>query len=328
MNADLRASLLDRLPGRRILIVGDLMLDEFLWGHVRRISPEAPVPVVDLHKRSHVPGGAANTAANVAGLGGQARLLGVVGEDEAGRLLRRSLEGLGIDCSGVLIDPSRPTTTKTRIIAHSQQVVRIDHECRLPLPAPIEARVLKLADEGLAEADACIVADYAKGLVSPTLARQLIRTATELGKPVIVDPKGSDFGRFRGASVIKPNLHEAGLFLGREVGSVEDVEAAGRGLLEALGCRGVLLTRGADGMALFEPATGTVLIAAQAREVFDVTGAGDTVAGTLALALAAGAGLEQAARLASRAAGVVVGRVGTAAIRWEDLKDRHPDATP
>ena len=311
--------ILRRFPGQHVLIVGDVMLDEYLWGAVRRISPEAPVPVVELQKRSHVPGGAANTAANVAGLRGVAHLFGVVGADEAGQNLRAALLARGISAEGLLIDEGRPTTTKTRIIAHSQQVVRVDHEQRQPLLAALEARLLGMIDDRLPEAAACILADYAKGIVSGTLAQHLIRRAGALGKPVIVDPKGSDFSRYRGATVVKPNLHEASLFLQREVSTTEDVLEAGQRLLDFLGGAGVLVTRGAAGMSLFEKGKEPLHVPAQAREVYDVTGAGDTVASVLTMALTAGANLEQAARLASRAAAITVARMGTTAVRLEDL---------
>ena len=318
-------SILAAFPGKRVLVVGDVMLDEYLWGAVRRISPEAPVPVVELQKRSHVPGGAANTAANVAGLRGEVFLYSIVGGDEAGRQLLSALAAQGIPLEGLLIDENRPTTTKTRIIAHSQQVVRVDREDRSAFPPGLEERLLQLIADRLPSIDACIVSDYAKGLVSPTLAQRVIQTAKGLGKPVIVDPKGTNFAKYRGATLVKPNLHEAGLFLRHEVNSPEDVIEAGQRLLELLDAEGLLLTRGAAGMSLFEPGREPIHIPAQAREVYDVTGAGDTVAGTLATALAAGASLEHAARLASRAAGIIVGRVGTTAVRFEDLSEQDEE---
>ncbi len=318
MNADLQ-TIVKRFPLLRVLVVGDVMLDEYLWGSVRRVSPEAPVPVVELHKRSDSPGGAGNTAANVAGLQGQVHLVGLVGADEAGQRLRHRLADLGIALTGLLTDPNRPTTTKTRIIAQNQQVVRVDQEQCDGIPAALEERLLGFALEQLPGVDACILADYAKGVVSPTLARRLIRGATELGKPVVVDPKGTDFARYQGATLLKPNLSEAGSFLKREVSSTADLLEAGQSLLARLGLGAVLITRGAAGMSLFVKGREPVHIPTQAREVFDVTGAGDTVAATLTLALAAGASLEQAASLSSLAAGVIVGRIGTSAIRLEDL---------
>jgi D-beta-D-heptose 7-phosphate kinase/D-beta-D-heptose 1-phosphate adenosyltransferase len=311
--------LLRRLPGLRVLVVGDVMLDEYLHGAVRRISPEAPVPVVELHERTFVPGGAANTAANVAGLRAQAVLAGVAGNDEAGRRLREALAHRGVRLDGLLADEARPTTTKTRIVAHGQQVVRIDQEHRGAFPDAVQQRLLRFALEQMAGADACVLSDYAKGLVSPALARGVIEAATRHGKPVVVDPKGTDFSKYRGATVVKPNLHEASLVVRHEIVTTEEVVAAGRRLQDLLGGSAVLLTRGPAGMTLLEHDGKPQHIEAQAQEVYDVTGAGDTVAGTLAATLAAGASLAQAARLASRAAGLTVARFGTAAVQLEEL---------
>jgi D-beta-D-heptose 7-phosphate kinase/D-beta-D-heptose 1-phosphate adenosyltransferase len=313
------ASLLARLAGLRVLVVGDVMLDEYLHGVARRISPEAPVPVVELHERSFVPGGAANTAANVAGLRAEAVLASVTGADEAGRRLREALAARKVGLGGLLSDEARPTTTKTRVVAQGQQVVRIDQEPKGPFPAAVRQRLLRFAEDQTASVDACVLSDYAKGLVSAALARRVIAAAARHGKPVVVDPKGADFSKYRGATVVKPNLHEAGVAVRHEVASPAGVLAAGRRLLEMLPGSAVLLTRGPAGMTLFEPGKEPLHIPAQAREVYDVTGAGDTVAASLAAALAAGAGLAQAARLASRAAGLVVGRFGTSPVRWEEL---------
>jgi D-glycero-beta-D-manno-heptose-7-phosphate kinase len=312
--------ILARFRQQRILVVGDVMLDEYIWGSVRRISPEAPVPIVEITKRSHVPGGAANAAANVAGLGANVDLLGIVGADEAGGQLRHALERMGIRSDYLLDADIRPTTAKTRVIAHGQQVVRVDHEQREAIPAPLEERLVRVIDDRLRAANACVLSDYAKGLVSPRVAGHLLSAAAALGKPVIVDPKGADYSKYRGATLVKPNLLEAGHFLGREVDAVEDVVDAGRRMLAFLGSAGVLITRGAAGMSLFEKDADPLHIPTQAREVYDVTGAGDTVVGTLAVALAAGAGLAEAARLASRAAGIIVGHVGTTAITLDELQ--------
>jgi D-beta-D-heptose 7-phosphate kinase/D-beta-D-heptose 1-phosphate adenosyltransferase len=311
--------LLTRLPGRRVLVIGDVMLDEYVHGAVRRISPEAPVPVVELHERAFVPGGAANTAANVAGLGAEAVLAGVAGDDEAGRRLREALAAEGVCLDGLFADQARPTTTKTRIVAHGQQMLRIDHERHAPFPEGVQQRLLRFVEERMAGVDGCVLSDYAKGLVSPALARRVIEVAARLGKPVVVDPKGSDYNKYRGATVVKPNLHEASLVVGHDVATNEEVVAAGQRLLDLLAGAAVLLTRGPAGMTLFVHNGEPQHIPAQVREVYDVTGAGDTVAGTLAVALAAGAGLAQAARLASRAAGLTVGRFGTAPVRLDEL---------
>jgi rfaE bifunctional protein kinase chain/domain len=321
MNNTIEGGILQCFPSQRVLVVGDLMLDESVWGSVRRISPEAPVPVVEVQRRSNVLGGAANAAANAAGLRATVLVAGIVGSDDAGMRLRSHLAARGIGLEGVLIAEGRPTTTKTRIIAHSQQVVRFDHEDRSDCPAVLEGKLLEYIDGCLPRIDACILSDYGKGVVSSTVARRVIDRANSLGKPVIVDPKNGDPARYRGATLVKPNLQEASGFLGHEISTAEDVNAAGTRLLSLFDSASVLLTRGAAGMSLFGRGGDPVHIPAQAREVFDVTGAGDTVAATVAVALAAGANAEQAARLASRAAGVIVGRLGTCAIRLEELQE-------
>jgi rfaE bifunctional protein kinase chain/domain len=305
--------------GKRVLVVGDLMLDEYIWGDVRRISPEAPVPVVTVRRRTHVPGGASNTAINVATLGGRALLAGVVGADLPGTRLCEVLQQRGVATEAVILDRGRITTTKTRVLAHQQQVVRVDDEEIGPLAAELQEQLLRLIDERMPEVDACILSDYAKGTVSPSLAQGLIVRARQAGKPVVVDPKGSDFAKYRGATVIKPNIHEARQVC-PQLGNGEPGPAElSRHLLALLEGSALLLTCGADGMSLFEPGAGPVHIPSMARDVFDVTGAGDTVAGTLALALAAGASLELAAHLANRAAGIVVAKVGTAQANADEL---------
>jgi D-beta-D-heptose 7-phosphate kinase/D-beta-D-heptose 1-phosphate adenosyltransferase len=319
MNETPLREILKACPGKRVLVIGDVMLDEYLWGAVRRISPEAPVPVVELQRRTYLPGGAANTAANVVGLRGEVTLAGVVGADEAGRQLRLALAERGVEGEGLVVDEGRPTTRKTRVIAHSQQVVRVDQELRAGLSAALQSRLVRFFDQRLPCVDACILSDYAKGLVSAELAGHVIASARAAGRPVVVDPKGSDFARYRGATVVKPNLHETSLFLRHEVTTLEDVLEAGQRLLNLMEADAVLITRGAAGMSLFQPGRPPVHIPAHAREVFDVTGAGDTVAATLTVALAAGAVPEAAARLASRAAAIAVGRVGTTAVQLAEL---------
>jgi D-glycero-beta-D-manno-heptose-7-phosphate kinase len=312
------------LPGKRVLVAGDLMMDEYIMGSVRRISPEAPVPVVEIQRRTHVPGGAANTAANVAGLGGRPVLVGVVGQDPAGAHLREAVEKRGVCTDGLVVDADRPTTTKTRIVAHSQQVVRVDQEERAPLPRHTEDKLLRAAAACLENVDACVVSDYAKGVVSARFAEHLIASARRAGKPVVVDPKGTAYEKYRGATVVKPNVHEAGQVLNCEMDGIAALLRAGRDLLALLEGSAVLITRGAQGMSLFLDGVQPLHIPAEARDVYDVTGAGDTVASTLGLALAAGASLTQAARLANRAAAVVVGKVGTTAVRLHDLLGPTP----
>ncbi len=305
--------------GKRVLIVGDVMLDEYVWGNVRRISPEAPVPVLDFTHRTRQPGGAANTAANVLSLGGRALLGGAVGDDEQGTLLLDLLRVAGGDVHGLVVAEGRRTTTKTRLIAHSQQVIRVDYEHAEPLPAAREDELLDWASRHMAEAHACVLSDYAKGVVSQRLAERFIGLARERGKPVLVDPKGTNFAKYRGATLVKPNLHEVERFLNQEIREEAAFIEAGRRLVDVLGGSAVLVTRGPEGMSLFRRDAPQVHIPSAAQAVYDVTGAGDTVVGTLALTLAVGAPLEQAAHLANRAAGIVVGKVGTAQVTPEEL---------
>jgi D-beta-D-heptose 7-phosphate kinase/D-beta-D-heptose 1-phosphate adenosyltransferase len=312
--------LLAGFPGRRVLVLGDVMLDEYVWGEVRRISPEAPVPVVEVRRRSFVPGGAANTAANVAALGGRPVLVSVVGEDAAAATLRQLLAAGGTDPDGLCADPDRPTTTKSRVVAHNQQVARLDVEDRAPLSAALEDALLAAVARHLPRAEACVISDYAKGAVTPRVARELIRLARQAGRPVVVDPKGADYTKYRGATVVKPNLHEAERCAGAEVNGEAALAAAAGRLLGMLSGAALLVTRGAEGMSLFRPGEAPLHVPAVVRQVFDVTGAGDTVTGTLAMGLAAGGSLEAAVRLANRAASIVVGKVGTATVTCDELR--------
>ena len=304
--------------GRRVLVVGDVMLDEYIWGGVRRISPEAPVPVVELQERTWVPGGAGNAAANAASLGAVVELVGVIGADEPGQRLAAGLAAAGVDVAGLVVDADRPTTTKTRIMARQQQLLRLDHEDRRRVNSAVVTEVLRAIDRRLPEVDAVIVADYDKGLVFGPVLRGLLERAAALGTPVVVDPKDSSVAGYRGATLLKPNLEEAGRLVGKTLAEA-DVDAAGRQLLAEGQVGAVLITRGAGGMTLFERGLAPLHLAAEAREVRDVTGAGDTVTATLAVALAAGASLEQATRLASCAAGIVVGKTGTAVVTHPEL---------
>jgi rfaE bifunctional protein kinase chain/domain len=301
-----------------VLVVGDLMLDEYVWGDVRRISPEAPVPVVEVRGRTFTPGGAGNTAAGVAALGGASALAGTVGADEAGKRLLAALEEEGVDCGGVLVDEERPTTVKTRVIAHKQQVVRTDLEDPRGAGQDLLDRLLRRAVEAVDRADAVALSDYAKGCVSAELAQAVIAAARTRQRPVIVDPKGRDYARYRGATVLTPNVLDAEQATNGRLETYDDLVEAGRRLQELLAGSSLLITRGADGMSLFH-GTAVVDIPADAQEVFDVTGAGDTVVAVLATALGSGFELEAAARLANAAAGVAVAKVGTARVTSDEL---------
>jgi D-beta-D-heptose 7-phosphate kinase/D-beta-D-heptose 1-phosphate adenosyltransferase len=313
------AELAARLPGRRVLVVGDVMLDEYLWGDATRLSAEAPVPVVEVRGRSMAPGGAGNAAANVVSLGGAALLAAVVGADEAGHALLNALRASGIDIRGVVTDGMRPTTAKVRLVTGSQQIVRMDHEIRTSLPAASEDILLRWAQELVMCADACILSDYGKGVVTPRVARRVIDIARDCGIPVVVDPKGANYTKYRAATILKPNVSEVERFLQEELSDVPALERAGRGLVDLLGGTAVLITRGPDGMALIRGSAPAWHVPAVAQEVYDVTDAGDTVIATVALALAAGAPLEAACHLANHAAGLAVACRGTVAVSMTAL---------
>lgn len=302
-----------------ILVIGDVMLDEYIWGEVRRISPEAPVPVVNTLRRTYAPGGAANVAANIAAMGGQALLGGVIGNDYSAIQLRAVLDLPRMDISGFVTEAARPTTTKTRIVAHSQQVVRVDSEQRHTIPPAETALLLAWFDTHIAQAGAVVLSDYNKGVVSPDVAQYILQAARRQGKPVIVDPKGTDYAKYQGASLIKPNLHEAERAANREIRDENELLEVAQHLSCVLEGGAVLITRGAEGMSLFVQDQAPVHIPQVARAVYDVTGAGDTVVSTLALALAGGASLEQAARLANLAGGLVVSKLGTASVTAAEL---------
>ncbi|HEX5819586.1 MAG TPA: D-glycero-beta-D-manno-heptose-7-phosphate kinase, partial [Gemmatimonadales bacterium] len=301
-------------------VVGDVMLDQNLWGQVRRISPEAPVPVVELERETAEPGGAANNAANAAAVGACAMLGGVVGDDAEGVRLRTLLVARNVDASGLVTEPGRPTTTKTRVVAHNQQVVRVDRERTSAITSDSEAALLRWVEGHLRGVGACIISDYAKGVVTSSLAQGIIGAARSAGVPVVVDPKGTDYARYRGAAVVTPNLHEAELASRRTARTDAELADVAAQLSAELDGAALLVTRGAAGMSLFAPGAAAVHVRAEAHQVYDVTGAGDTAITFLALALAAGAPLPAAMRLANRAAGVVVGKVGTATVTLDELR--------
>jgi len=308
-----------RFSGVRILVVGDIMLDRFIWGGVSRISPEAPVPVVVVDKETFLLGGAANVVNNIHSLGGKASLCGVIGDDEMGQKVIQRLSEMGIEGSGVSIESGRQTTVKTRIIAHHQQLVRIDRETtRHP-----KVSTLRIFSEylkrNIKSFDGVILSDYGKGLLTRGVVRDVIRKAQQTGKFVMVDPKIKNFFFYRGATVVTPNTAEASSASRISITDEASLNRAGRILLKRLRCDALVITRGEDGMAIFEPHQKPFLVPTEAKEVYDVTGAGDTVIGTMALALGAGASIRRAAELANHAAGIVVGKVGTATVDQEEL---------
>jgi D-beta-D-heptose 7-phosphate kinase/D-beta-D-heptose 1-phosphate adenosyltransferase len=309
-----------RLAGRTVLIVGDLMLDHFVFGHVERISPEAPVPIVRFAREEYRLGGAANVAHNVAALGGRVEIIGVVGDDPEAQRMRGDLTRLSIGTRGLVTDPERCTTRKLRVVTtRNQQVARVDYEEDREVGGAVEeALILKI--EALAPAaDAILVSDYLKGVVSRGVAAAAIAAARRGQVPLLVDPKVPHIDYYSGATVITPNHHEAESITFMRIRSSEDAMAAASYFRERAACESVLITRGEHGMTLLGPA-GHAELPAEAREVSDVTGAGDTVIATMTLALAAGASLVDAARLANRAAGIVVGKFGPSTVTIDELR--------
>ncbi len=306
----------------KVLVVGDLILDEFIWGKVTRISPEAPVPVVWVDSENYMPGGASNVASNIRSLGGEVFLAGVVGEDDRAELLRGALRKKGVNCEGVFTDKQRPTTQKTRVIAHHQQVVRIDREVVRPISDQVLNDIIDYIGERIKTVDALIIEDYGKGVIVPRLVREAVRIAKKFGKIITVDPKETHFSYYRGVTTITPNHHEAGSAVGFQIRDDASLEKAGRKLLEKLKCETVLITLGENGMSLFQKGKATIKIPTVAQDVFDVSGAGDTVISTYTTARARKATAVEAAHISNCAAGIVVGKVGVAVTTAEELLGR------
>lgn len=323
LGRDRAVALTSAFAGKRIVVLGDLMLDEFIWGRVRRISPEAPVPVVEVDRQTLALGGAGNVVSNLVALGATATPIGVAGDDLDAERLRVAFGELGVSTARLVVDAARPTTVKTRIIAHNQQVVRADRESRAAIGAAMEDRVADGFLRAIEEADAVVVSDYGKGLLTPRLLARALEAARERGLIVCLDPKMRSFVHYQPVTVITPNNQEAADASGVSIEDEQSLTEAGRKLLGSIDARAVLITRGEEGMALFTgggPGGAEVThIPTVAREVYDVTGAGDTVIATLALALAGGASLVEAAVLANHGAGVVVAKVGTASVTQEEL---------
>ncbi len=319
--SDAVRGLVSEFGGKRVLVLGDVMLDRFIWGEVDRISPEAPVPVVRVRRETLHLGGAGNVAANLASLGARVSIVGVVGSDAAAEQLEATLSEAGIDAR-LVQDPGRTTTVKTRVIARAQQVVRVDRETDGVVGGGGMDRLAAHTLAALRNVDAVVVSDYDKGVVSPDLLSVVLPAARGLGLPVVVDPKISHFGHYQPVTVLTPNQGEAARAAAVDIRSDEDCLGAARTILERLDTQAVLVTRGERGMLLLERDGAPRFIPAAAREVYDVTGAGDTVVALLALTLAAGASLTDAATLANEAGGIVVGKVGTATVTRQELLDR------
>jgi rfaE bifunctional protein kinase chain/domain len=315
-------TLIERFRDTTILVVGDVMMDEYIWGSVSRVSPEAPVPVVELASESMRLGGAANVVHTLCSLGAKAKLCSVVGNDATGEKLRQYLQNIGVETKDLMTDPTRPTTLKTRIIAHHQQVVRLDREIREEISQELTAHFLDRIKEAFPSIDAVIIEDYGKGVITKELVQQIVLLATQVKKIIAVDPKIPNFSRYAGVSVITPNHHEAGAALQMTITNHDSLLRAGQQLLEELACELALITRGEEGMSLFERYTRIVThVSAMAQEVYDVTGAGDTVIAAFTLGLAVGGKPVDAMLLANAAAGVVVGKVGTATVNTTELSE-------
>ncbi len=317
---------IEKFRSARVLVIGDVMLDEYVVGAVSRICPEAPVPVLDVRSRYSSAGGAANVAMNIASLGARVDLVGLAGDDAPGRLLRELLQRESIPVIGLVDAGDRGTISKTRIVAGQQQICRIDHETKSDVPAGMMDRLIDVSKELMKSNSIVVLSDYAKGTLTDRFCHEIISFARASGKAVIVDPKCKNFRKYVGGTVITPNVAEASVASGIEINSEHSLHEAGNALVEQLPGSNVLITRGPDGMALFESGSEAVSIPTEARRVFDVTGAGDTVVATLAVALAAGLPLREAVGWANVAAGIVVEKPGTATASLEELFSHHENS--
>ena len=319
------SAVLRRFPGQRILTIGDVILDRYWWGDASRLSPEAPVPVVRKQSSTVRPGGAANTAANLAALGATPLLVGVVGNDRAAEELQEALLECGVAVDSLISENARPTTTKTRIIASHQQIVRVDEEDTAPLPRETEQRALQAIAEGLEGASAVVVSDYAKGFLTPSLLQFVTAAAGRAGKRVFMDPKGADYARYQGCFLMKPNRLELSILTGLPARNHDETLAAGSRLSALIPGAMILVTEGADGMTLFAGSGPIEHLAPAPRQVYDVTGAGDTVLATLSLAISAGASYRDAMELAAEAAAIAIGTMGTATVTLPQLESALHD---
>ena len=320
--------ILNNFVNQRLIVLGDLMLDEFIWGEVRRISPEAPVPVVEVKRETWHAGGAGNVVSNLLELGAKAIPIGVVGSDAGAEKLRQRFSEAGAEIKYLISDPARPTTVKTRIVAHHQQMIRADRESKAAIPEAIEDQIIAAFSAALPDCDAVIISDYDKGVLTPRVLQNVLRTAH--GKIVCLDPKIKNFSSYNPVTVVTPNQSEAERATGIEISDETSLLIAAHRIHEMLSCPNVLITRGEQGMTLLNFTTGDAQITnipTMAREVYDVTGAGDTVIATLTLALAAGAEIADAAHIANHAAGIVVGKVGTATVSRESLSNQMVSGT-
>jgi D-beta-D-heptose 7-phosphate kinase/D-beta-D-heptose 1-phosphate adenosyltransferase len=307
----------------RVLVIGDIMVDHFIWGRVSRISPEAPVPVVEVQSDNFMLGGCANVLNNIFSLGGKVYATSVIGSDDMGEKLLGEFRKRHIDAEGIIAEANRPTTLKTRIVAHSQQVVRFDQESKKSIEPKSVEKIIKYVKKVMDVLDAIVISDYNKGVITKPLMEGIREAISGKGIPVCVDPKQNDFSLYQGFDIVTPNNYEAGRAAGIDIMDGQDIVRVGKMLLDEFNFRALLITRGEEGMSLFEK-NGKIIhtaFPAEAREVFDVTGAGDTVIGVFALCVASGATFKEAAALANYAAGIVVGKVGTAIISQDELRE-------
>ena len=311
---------IDNFKKSMTLVLGDIMLDRFIWGRVSRISPEAPVPVVEVECETAMLGGAANVANNLVSLGGNVMMCGVVGDDATGKEVISRLNELNVDTTGIVIEMDRPTSVKTRIIAHDQQVVRYDRERKIPLKAKSTKNILDFIDKKKGNLSALIISDYGKGVISRQLMDGLKSIISFSNYPVAVDPNVKNFRLYKDVTIITPNHNQAEEIAGLEIINENDLYKVGKKLFNNRKCKALLITRGKDGMSLFEEEGRVTHIKSIARKVYDVTGAGDTVIAALTLGLAGGLDIKSSSYLSNLAAGIVVGEVGTSTVKIDNLK--------
>lgn len=311
--------ILNSFNGKKILVFGDIMVDKYIWGAVSRISPEAPVPIVNITRESFTLGGATNVVNNLYALGGEVYLSGVVGNDDIGKTVFSEMKKMDINSDGIIIDNDRPTTLKTRIIAHNQQVVRLDREKKDKVKDNIREKILKYLNSVIGTIDVIIISDYAKGVVTPELIKDIIILGKKYNKAILVDPQVDHFRSYQEVTCLTPNHHEAGFAAGIPIVDKMTLEMAANKLLKELNCKGILITQGEDGMSYFGSDGIYFHIPAMAKEVFDVTGAGDTVISALSLSLASGASMYESAYIGNLAAGIVIGKVGTATLTIKEI---------
>lgn len=319
INSQKLKKIIKKFDNKRILIVGDLMLDEYIFGKTTRSSPEAPVPIVEVERVVHVPGGAANAATNVSSLGDETILVGVIGRDENGQKLMKLLQKQGINTAGIFEDFERPTTTKSRIVTKGHHVVRIDKESRKPISKKLERKLLAFIKKTISRVNTILISDYAKGVVTPSLSQTIINLAKNIDKQVLIDPKGKDFNKYQGCYIVTPNLKELETVLKIKVKDIKSLRQAEKTLLAKVDSEAILTTLGADGMALTEKSGKYTAIPATDVKVVDISGAGDTAIATFALSLTAGANLYEAMLISTYACSVTIAKMGTATVSRNEL---------